>query len=499
MKRRRHRRIPYKRLIMLIWKKINKRTKIIAGASLLAVVIAVVLLVTLTGKPVEAAAAAPSGTPASITPVETTPPRTVTLVTPVYAPVSIAKGVTAEVVKDVQERLMELGYMDEDEPDGIFGSLTKQGVEHFQKQHGLKVDSTVNEETYSLLFSSKAKYYTVTVGARDTDVKELQGRLRELGYVTSKATGYFGTETETAVKKFQQRNDLTQDGKVGKKTRELLYSEDAVANAYSVGEKSDEILAFQKRLKTLGFLTTEPDGTFGADTKTAVKRFQENSGLIADGCIGPQTKEALMSKKAESNSLALGSKGSDVTNVQKRLVALKYLKKATGTYDSKTEDAVRSFQYTNKLKVDGKVGAKTMNLLMSSKAKKSTGVKKTGKNVSSFIAVAMSKRGCRYVRGAKGPSRFDCSGFVYWCLNQVGVKQGYMTSATWQHCKRYTRIEGMSNLRRGDVISWKGHVAICAGNGYMIDASSGNGKVVYRKYTGSSYWRSHFVCGFRIF
>ena len=101
--------------------------------------------------------------------------------------------------------------------------------------------------------------------------------------------------------------------------------------------------------------------------------------------------------------------------------------------------------------------------------------------------------------GAKGPDRFDCSGFAYWCLNQVGIKQSYMTSYRWRSCTKYTKIEDMDDLRRGDIIIYYGHVAICAGNGYMIDASSSNGKVVKRKYTSSSYWSRAFYAGFRVF
>jgi cell wall-associated NlpC family hydrolase len=103
------------------------------------------------------------------------------------------------------------------------------------------------------------------------------------------------------------------------------------------------------------------------------------------------------------------------------------------------------------------------------------------------------------VGGGKGPNVFDCSGFVYWCLNQVGVKQSYMTSKTWRSCSKYTRIESMGDLQRGDVIVYKGHVAICAGDGIMIDASSGNHQVVKRQYVGSSYWKRYFICGYRIF
>ena len=465
----------------------NKRRIIaVASGALGVVLVVVILVVTLSDNPQQLASAQAALPGAAQDPSGSAPaPEALSamLSVPVYTSLALSMGMEATVISELQDRLMELGYMDDDEADGVFGEWTQDAVRLFEAQHGLTVDGIADQEMHDLLFSEAAQYYTITIGAENTDVMELQTRLRELGYI-SKATGFFGDETEEAVKKFQKMNKLPEDGRVGKETRELLYSPDAVANAYSVGEKSPEIEKFQKRLKELGYLTTEPDGTFGDYTKAAVRRFQEASGLIADGYIGPMTQERLMSNDAQGNALAIGVTGDDVSRIQNRLKELNYIRKVTGYFGSDTDTAVRSFQHNNGLSVDGKVGAKTMNKLMSSSAKKSTGVSKTGANVSSFISVAESKLGSRYVRGAKGPNSFDCSGFVYWCLNQVGVKQGYMTSAVWQKVSKYTRISKMSDLKRGDVISFKGHVGICAGNGYMIDASSGNGKVVKRKYTG---------------
>ena len=357
----------------------------------------------------------------------------------------------------------------------------------------------------------------------------MQERLIELWYLNGAPTGYFGSDTETAVKKFQENNGLTVDGKIGSQTMEKLYSEDAKSNAFAYGERSDELVKYQNRLKKLGYLTTEADGTFGADTVTAVRRFQSENGLIADGALGRETATLLMSDKAESTSLKVGSEGPQVTNVQNRLIQLKYMKKATGYFGSDTEAAVRAFQKRNGLTVDGKIGPATLNKLMSDSAKKAasgssssssssssstkpnTGSSSsssssssgssaviTGANADSFCSVALSKLGTKYVRGGKGPNKFDCSGFVYWCLNQVGVKQSYMTSKTWRSCTKYQKVAKLSDVKRGDVIVFSGHVAIALGDGMMVDASSKNGKVVKRSCT-SNWCQRQFICAFRIF
>lgn len=74
----------------------------------------------------------------------------------------------------------------------------------------------------------------------------------------------------------QSVNGLEQDGKVGRKTMNLLYSEDVKANMLAYGEKSDLVLAAQKRLKELGYMTTEPDGSYGM-----IRSLQSNSSSPA--------------------------------------------------------------------------------------------------------------------------------------------------------------------------------------------------------------------------
>jgi len=127
-----------------------------------------------------------------------------------------------------------------------------------------------------------------------------------------------------------------------------------------------------------------------------------------------------------------------------------------------------------------------------------------GPNVPDLIALAKEQLGKPYVLGAKGPNKFDCSGFVYWCLKNIGVSLSYMTAATWAGATAYTKVSSMNDLKSGDICCFsgsapgKGHVGIYLGNGTMIDASSSDGKVrISSPLKSSSYWRSHFICGRR--
>jgi len=64
---------------------------------------------------------------------------------------------------------------------------------------------------------------TLYKGCKGTDVKELQIILIKLGYEVS-PSGYFDNHTESAVKKFQEINQLKVDGKVGSTTLIIFQS-----------------------------------------------------------------------------------------------------------------------------------------------------------------------------------------------------------------------------------------------------------------------------------
>ena len=437
-------------------------------------------------------------------------------------------GMRHPIVVTLQQRLMDLGFMDNDEPTDYYGEVSQQAVKAYQRQNKLAQDGIVGPETLEAILSPEAKYYAAQHGDAGSDIQRIQQRLYELGYLASGnlVTGSFGDSTQEAVVKMQNVNSLEQDGRVGRKTMNLLYSDEVKPNMLSYGEKSDVVLAAQQRLKLLGYMTSEPDGSYGNDTIIAVKQFQSRNDQVVDGYLGPSTRIVLNSSDAVPNGLRLGDSGDTVQKVQNMLSKLGYINSAnaTGYYGEVTENAVKLFQRTNGLSADGSVGMLTMAKLTGNEARRapantggssggsssgsssggssggSTSIPNTGNatgGASSLIAVASSKLGSPYVWGSKGPNSFDCSGFVYWCLNQVGIRQSYLTSSGWRNAGRYTKITRFSDLRAGDIIVVRGHVGIVAGGGTVIDASSGNGKVVHRSL--SAWWSNNFICGWRIF
>lgn len=467
------------------------------------------------------------------------PELQVTVPEAVPMPEFLRVGDEHPVIIQLQQRLMELGFMDSDEPTQYFGTQTERAVKIFQRQHGLAQDGIIGGSTYESIMSPEAKYYAAQKGDAGDDIVLIQNRLYDLGYLANQnqLTGIFDDSTETAVIKLQEINGLGQDGKVGLQTHNLLYSDEIKANFLALGEKSDVVLAAQQRLKTLGYLLSEPDGAYGNDTVEAVKQFQARNDQVVDGYLGPGTRIALNSSEAKPMGLRLGDESSSVSKIQELLSKYGYLNSGnvTGYYGEITEDAVKSFQTQNNLVSDGTVGAITMAKLTGSDVKKapkqstttanqssgnrtnnssssgnktnsgttttkpssSGGTVRMSGGVGSLISVAQSKLGCPYVWGAKGPGSFDCSGFVYWCLNQVGVNQSYITSSGWRNVGRYTRINNFSDIQAGDIVVVSGHVGIAAGGGTVIDASSSNGRVIHHSL--SSWWANNFICAWRIF
>lgn len=242
-------------------------------------------------------------------------------------------------------------------------------------------------------------------GSSGSEVRQVQQRLKTLGWLSGSADGDFGDATEAAVMAFQKASGLTADGIVGKSTLAKLNSNSAVSNSGSpvtvkptatkkptatntpkptatpkvenvylqVGSSGSKVKTMQQRLISLGWLEGKADGEYGGATQAAVQAFQKSSGLWADGIAGPDTLEKLYSASAKKSStpassigetLEEGMSGNAVRALQKRLKELGYLTGSVdGDFGSATKTAVIAFQRNNGLTADGKAGTATLNKL----------------------------------------------------------------------------------------------------------------------------------------
>ena len=215
----------------------------------------------------------------------------------------------------------------------------------------------------------------------DTEtVKEVQRKLKALGYYYGEITGNVGAKTETAIKAFQRKNGLTADGVIGPKTLASLNSAYAGSGASAssssstdgsikLGSTGSAVTQLQQDLTTLGFYSAQITGNAGAKTEAAIKAFQRKYGLTADGVAGPDTLAAIasalrggISSNGSVTIIKYGSQGSRVSQLQQDLKTLGFYNgQITGNVGSKTEQAIKKFQARYGLTADGYAGPDTLN------------------------------------------------------------------------------------------------------------------------------------------
>ncbi len=120
-----------------------------------------------------------------------------------------------------------------------------------------------------------------------------------------------------------------------------------------------------------------------------------------------------------------------------------------------------------------------------------------------IVATAKNQIGKKYVLNASGPDEFDCSGLVYYVLNECGIAvdrkdcAGYAQNADW------SKIESLGDVKAGDILFFCGedgkirHAGIAVSSKNMIDASSSHRKVAERGFQ-TRYWKEHFAFARRV-
>ena len=109
----------------------------------------------------------------------------------------------------------------------------------------------------------------------------------------------FDEATDRAVRAFQQARGISVDGVVGPRTYHAL--DEA---RWRLGDRilffvparlmaGDDVATLQQRLLDMGFDCGRVDGLFGVETEQALREFQRNIGVAADGTCGPATFKAL--------------------------------------------------------------------------------------------------------------------------------------------------------------------------------------------------------------
>lgn len=231
-------------------------------------------------------------------------------------PVSVAQaearlGITGPQRVAVQRELTRLGYNTYG-ADGVWGRNTRTAIATWQRDRGDTVTGYVTAAQLKLL----ARGTVVTPPTEEPPAGNLtavqaeaalnltraqrttiQKQLTALGHDAGVADGLWGSRTRTALRAWQQKNDLTQTGYVTAAQVRLIASEAAGAPTTpgatdrAALEESllsltrEERVDLQRRLTRLGYDTLRTDGTFGAGTRRAIIAWQEDEGLRATGYL----------------------------------------------------------------------------------------------------------------------------------------------------------------------------------------------------------------------
>lgn len=224
---------------------------------------------------------------------------------------------------------------------------------------------------------------TLRIGSKGADVLDVQNKLVAGGFLEQTyATGFFGPNTEEAVKKYQEANGIKATGVVAALTIDSMYSKNTLDTSLVLkkGDEGANVKKLQSSLCSLGFLSENyVTGTFGELTENAVLRFQGAYGISQTGTAAVKTLEKLNSlvdiTKIDSTRVyRAGDEDAGVKALQQRLCDLGFLdsKYVTGYYGAITVSAVKRFQKANSLPQTGTVAELTVKAINSTEAKTST-------------------------------------------------------------------------------------------------------------------------------
>jgi len=268
-------------------------------------------------------------------------------------------------VKAMQNRLRALGYFNQS-ATGNYYTITAKAVAAFQQAAGLVLQRDVaTPEMQALLFSAGAPIYgqptvppagdnaqpdqdqpeystnyaPLSYGMSGSDeVRAMQKKLKERGFLAANPTGGYYTETRKAVAAFQEYCRLPVNGR--------LASAETLGYLFYTGDLDALILS--------------------QNAKPPVEGNPED-GETPDEEVPAYDAEKY--KEVKLNVLlSKGSKGRQVELLIMRLKELKYLTGSPTSYDSSVVEAVKWFQNTNQLDSDGVAGPITLKALYTDKA-----------------------------------------------------------------------------------------------------------------------------------
>ena len=319
----------------------------------------------------------------------------------------------------------------------------------------------------------------------------------------------------------------------------------------SSGLTSSAVADIQSALKALGYLEN-PSGAYDSATRAAIEMFQEDNALPSDGIAGDETLALLLSDSAKNWTLADGIYTGD------KRIWREPPKDGVDGWSSITADKISAYSgssvtstgaecklgtasvnpnaipigtelyipgygyaiaadvnaYKNKVNHLTKEPLNMIDLWFASKedARKwenkhnftilyrsaDARPAREAPTADAIAATAKNQVGKEYVLNASGPDEFDCSGLVYYVLNECGIAVDRKDCAGYAQNEDWSKIESLGDVKAGDILFFCGedgkirHAGIAVSSKNMIDASSSHRKVAERGFQ-TRYWKEHFA------
>ena len=173
------------------------------------------------------------------------------------------------------------------------------------------------------------RYHNLTMGAKGKEVRALQEKLIEMGYLPEgSADGAYGRKTFNAVKKFQYYNGLTADGIAGRKTQTNLFENEYAAANPEVTPTPEPTAA--------AIATPDP-----ADVPE-VKEPETEGEKTAEAEPEAPEAEPAETEASEAETTESGEAGTEEPETDTSLTAAPEVTRAPGTGIKKAEPAAQS-------------------------------------------------------------------------------------------------------------------------------------------------------------
>ncbi|NMA74775.1 MAG: SH3 domain-containing protein [Bacteroidales bacterium] len=272
-------------------------------------------------------------------------------------------GDSGEHVREMKQKLVDMGFVNWNPPTPYYGSVTADYVSRFQSYYGLQETGEVDSETLQKMDEILNPPYRD--GDRGIPIKNLKNDLVTLGFASwSNPSIYYGVNTMSVVKSFQTAFGLTADGIAGQETLNLIQELKNGNVPYVIGDSGQHVVEMKQKLVDMGFVSWNPPSPYYGDiTARYVSNFQSYYGLpntgIADEITRKKMDEVLNPPFKDSD------RGNPVRDLKKDLVDLGFASWSSPSiyYGSNTMQVVKKFQSAFGLVADGIAGQQTIAMI----------------------------------------------------------------------------------------------------------------------------------------